>query len=346
MTKTCELYKYNPTFYATKRDEIGYFASDFLDTELDDDHVCWLNIADLSNHLSIGQLCNKLHIDKLSIENIYQFLRRPKVEEYADYMFFSVIFAETTLAPEENISQNQVTFFLGENYLLSFQNGLKGYFDDVRNRIEKPRGKIRAKKSDFLLYRCMEAIIDNYHTIIDDVILESTLIEARLHTEEDKAMLHDIEHQKKKLIQLRRIARPMRDVTEQLNSTESPFIEAENQRYFRNLNNSCGYVIEEIESQIQILDGMANFYYAAQGQRMNEIMRILTIVSAIFIPLTFIVGVYGMNFENIPELRMKNAYFVVLGVMISIGVTLFTYFLRRGWVKRSDYSLEKNKQKK
>jgi magnesium transporter len=105
-------------------------------------------------------------------------------------------------------------------------------------------------------------------------------------------------------------------------------------------------VIEEIESQIQILDGMANFYYAAQGQRMNEIMRILTIVSAIFIPLTFIVGVYGMNFENMPELRMKNAYLVVLGVMISIGVTLFMYFLRRGWVKRSDYSLEKNKQKK
>jgi len=337
----CELYRYNQCFFSLKKDEITYFASDFLDSELDADHVSWLNIHDIRDQHSVKLLCTKLHIDKLSIENIYIKQRRPKVEEYPNYIYFSVTLTDLNDRYSDMFSENQVTFFLGDEYLITMQHGLKGYFDSVRDRIEHSKGKIRRQKSDFLLYRCMEAILDNYYLIIDDVSENSTKIENRLHQHEDKAILHDIETQKRKLIHLRTIARPIRDITEQLYSSETKLIHEENTRYFKTLNSNCNNLITEIDSQIQILDGLANFYYAAQGQRMNEIMKVLTIVSAIFIPLTFIAGVYGMNFENMPELKMKNAYFDVVGVMIITGVLLFLYFIKKGWLKKSDYHINK-----
>ena len=162
-----------------------------------------------------------------------------------------------------------------------------------------------------------------------------------MHEQEDKLILHDIETQKRKLIQLRTISRPMRDMAEQLHSSETKLIAHDNVKYFKSLNSSCNNMITEIDSQIQILDGLANFYYAAQGQRMNEIMKVLTIVSAIFIPLTFIAGVYGMNFEYLPEKEWKYGYFIIWGIMLLIGVSLFIIFIKKGWLKRSDYHIEK-----
>jgi magnesium transporter len=126
----------------------------------------------------------------------------------------------------------------------------------------------------------------------------------------------------------------MRDITYQLQSAESNLIEKSNKLYFRNLKDSCLTVLDEIDANKQILDGMNNLYYAVQGQRMNEIMKVLTIVSSIFIPLTFIVGVYGMNFENMPELKYKYGYYTVVGIMFLVGILLLSYFIRRGWLKR------------
>jgi len=340
MENNCELYKYNQCFYAIKKESIAYFASDFLEAELDDDHLCWLNVHGLSDKAAIRQLCTKLNIENISIENIYINQRRPKVEEYKNYLYFSVHFTNSMPRDVEHLQVDQVTFFLGKDYLITLQTSGNRYFDLVRERIEMAKGKIRSQKADFLLYRCMEAILDNYYAIIDEVIGATDSLEKRLHEQEDKKILHDIEAQKRKLIQLRTISRPLRDMTEQIMSSEGELIKSENLRYYKNLNNHSINLIIEIDSQIQILDGLANFYYAAQGQRMNEIMKVLTIVSSIFIPLTFIAGVYGMNFENMPELKMTYAYFAVMGLMISIGIGLFVYFLRRGWLKRSDYSNE------
>jgi magnesium transporter len=336
----CELYKYNHCFYSIKNDDISYFATDFLEAELDEDHVNWLNIHDLSDHESIKKLCSKLHIEKISIENIYIQQRRPKVEEYSNYIYFSVIFTDLKGSSPFMFSENQVTFFLGADYLITLQDGFKGYFDSVRDRIEFAKGKIRRQKSDFLLYRCMESILDNYYQIIDEVAEISNKIEERLQEHEDKLILNDIENQKRKLIQLRIISRPLRDITEQLNGSETQLIDKDNLRYFKSLDNHCKNLVSEIDSQIQILDGLANFYYAAQGQRMNEIMKVLTIVSALFIPLTFIVGIYGMNFEYMPELKKKYGYATVLIVMAISAILMFLYFVKKGWLKKSDYHLD------
>jgi len=125
----------------------------------------------------------------------------------------------------------------------------------------------------------------------------------------------------------------MRDITIQLESAETPFIHSRNGHYFSNLKFLCESVLEEIDSSKQSLDGLSNIYYANQGQRMNQIMKILTVISSIFIPLTFIAGVYGMNFENMPELKLKWGYFLVMSLMLSIGVGLFVYFFKKGWFK-------------
>ncbi|MNY25332.1 Magnesium transport protein CorA [compost metagenome] len=149
-------------------------------------------------------------------------------------------------------------------------------------------------------------------------------------------VLQKVEWEKRKLLDLRKIVFPMKELMAQLDRVENDLIIEDNIHYFRELKDTCYSLIDEIESQKQMLDGVANLYYAIQGQRMNEIMKVLTVTSAIFIPLTFVVGVYGMNFENMPELQSKYGYFFVWGFMILITAVLVFIFWKRGWLKRNN----------
>ena len=329
-----QLYKYNATFYSVKKESSSYFADEFLESELDNDHVAWLNFHGIEDTESIEQLCHKLGIDKLTIESIHKQVRRPKVEEYSKYMSFHVMSALPKELGNPFLHQDQISFLMGENYLISFQDKPSDHFPDVRDRIEKGRGKIRAKGSDFLMFRMLEAIIDNYFEVLEEISSQIETIDAQLHLTQDKSILASIELEKRKLIELRKIAQPMRDVTNQLENSESPFIQSSNRHYFRSLRSSCMSVLEEIDANKQILEGMANLYYAAQGQRMNEIMRVLTVVSSIFIPLTFIVGVYGMNFEYMPELKYTYGYYSVIAFMFALSIGLVVLFIKRGWIKK------------
>lgn len=330
-----QLYKYNSEFFSINKEESHYFSQQFVEAEIDRDYVSWLNFHGLEDRNDIEHLCRKLQIDKLSVENIYQSLRRPKVEEYTKYMFFSVKSALPTELPGMKLNQEQITFILGEHYLISFQEKSSDHFTEVRDRIQNNRGKIRSKGADFLLFRMLEAIIDNYFEVLEDISDNIDDIDKRLHKAENKSIFHEIEEEKRKLIELRKIAQPMRDITLQLEHSESPYLDKSNFHYFTHLRSSCISVLEEIDANKQILDGMANLFYAAQGQRMNEIMRVLTVVSSIFIPLTFIVGVYGMNFKYMPELEYPYGYYTIIGIMFAIGLGLLIFFLKRGWLRKN-----------
>lgn len=331
----CQLYKYNHEFYLLNRETPIHFKENFHQNELDDDHVSWLNFHGLKDRDSIENLCKNIGIENLNIETIYYPSRRPKVEEYPNYMFFSIQSALPSESNKSLLNQENISFILGKDYLISFQHRSSDHFTDVRDRIQKARGKIRTKKSDFLLFRLLEAIIDNYFEVVENISEKIEALDAMILNYNDKNILKEIEIEKRKLIELRKITQPMRDITYQLESAESNLIEKANKRYFKNLKDACITVLDEIDANKQILEGMANLYYAEQGQRMNEIMKVLTVVSSIFIPLTFIVGVYGMNFENMPELKYKYGYYTVVGVMFLIGLILLSYFLKRGWLKRN-----------
>ena len=333
----CQLYKYNSSFYAIEKDEANHFVNDFIESEIDPDYVSWLNFHSLSDRDSIEKICTKLGVDKLSIEGIHNIIRRPKVEEYPNYMFFSVKSALPDDSDISSLDQEQITFILGKNYLISFQEKSSEHFKDVRDRIEKARGKIRSKGTDFLLFRMLEGIIDNYFEVLETISENISVIDAKLHISENKSIFKEIEIEKRRLIELRKIVQPMRDVTMQLEHSESNLLDRSNFYYFSNLKSSCVSALEEIDANKQILEGMSNLFYAAQGQRMNEIMKMLTVISSLFIPLTFIVGVYGMNFEFMPELKWRFGYFFVWGIMLVIILGLMIYFTKKGWLKRDKF---------
>ena len=185
----CQLYKYNSSFFLIKKEKAAYFAQNFLLNELDDDHVAWLNFHSIADIPSIETLCLNLKIDKIGIENIYKEARRPKVEENNGYIFFNVISALPSQNKKDLIHKDQLTFFLAKNYLISLQSMDGQHFNDVRDRIEKDRGKIRTKKSDFLLFRSLEAIVDNYFEVLDNISEEMERIHEKLHKSEDKSLL-------------------------------------------------------------------------------------------------------------------------------------------------------------
>lgn len=330
--KNAQLYKYSQEFFAVRNEEVQQICSDFEPNAIDTDYVYWLNFHNLHDRQALELLCQKLQLDKLSIESIFLPLRRSKVEEYPNYLFFQIHTLRnnsSTAAETEKLS-----FVVGKSFLLSFQDHQGQHFSDVRERIEKSKGKIRSQKSDFLLFRLLDALIDEIFVKTEEVSDQIDIIDTGIHSNMKSHLLREIETQKRELIELRKLIQPIKDLLAGLENMDHPLIDPANKHYFKNLRNSCTSLLEDVDAHKQILDSLSNLYYAAQGQRMNEIMKVLTVVSSIFIPLTFIVGIYGMNFKYMPELEKPNGYYTVLGVMVFISISLIAYFLKRGWLKR------------
>jgi len=328
---SCQLYKYNDSFYLHKNESASYFSQKFAQNDVTSDSISWLNFHGISEKDNITALCESLKIDKLCIESIFSETRRAKVEEYEKYAFFSI---KSAIDENNYISSEEITFVLSNNYLISFQEKPADYFNQIRFRITHNEGVIRKKTSDFLLFRMLESIVDNYFNAVESINEEIFQIDKILSQSNKSEILKKIEHEKKKLLELKKIVIPMRDISIQLENANILFIHNNNRNHFVNLRFLCESVLEEIDASKQILDGLNNLYYAAQGQRMNEIIKILTIVSTIFIPLTFIAGVYGMNFLYMPELRHPLGYFWTLGIMTFIGIALLGFFWGKGWLKK------------
>ncbi len=330
--KNAQLYKYSQEFFAVQNEEVHQICSDFEPNAIDTDYVYWLNFHNLQDRQALELLCQKLQLDKLSMESIFLPLRRSKVEEYPNYLFFQIHTLRNNAATAAEIEK--LSFVVGKSFLLSFQDHQGQHFSDVRERIEKSKGKIRSQKSDFLLFRLLDALIDEIFVKTEEVSDQIDIIDAGIHSNMKSHLLHEIETQKRELIELRKLIQPIKDLLAGLENMDHPLIDPSNKHYFKNLRNSCTSLLEDVDAHKQILESLSNLYYAAQGQRMNEIMKVLTVVSSIFIPLTFIVGVYGMNFKYMPELEYPYGYYTVVLIMILIGVGLLSYFIKRGWLKR------------
>ncbi len=331
-TNTAQLFKYDKEYFLVTKNEPAYFANNFVSSELDENQVSWLNFHSITDVESISSLCDKLKIDKIVVEDIYTKIQRPKVEEYHNYIFFSIRSALPTNDEFGTLIYEQISFILGERYLISFQDKSSDHFMEVRDRIETNKGRIRQKGPDFLLFRMLEAIVENYFEVVEEIQQNTIRLEKRLMRSAHSDTLKLIEHDKRRLAELRKIAIPMRDVALRIYNSENEQFKRENASYFDDLKDECIGVLEEIEVSKQTLDGLTNLYYAVQGQRMNEIMKVLTVISAIFIPLTFLAGIYGMNFQNMPELTHPNGYYILLIVMFVIAVMLISIFKARGWL--------------
>lgn len=329
----CQLYAYN-------QDEIDFQkfneseVLDFYSSEkLSKDHSYWLNFHSLTNKEAISAFFDAHGFHRLTLEDVYTEKHRPKLEEFSNYIFFSI---QSALPMEENdttLNQEQISFILGDNFLISLQEKHSDHFPDVRERLEQGIGMIRKKGSDFLLFRLLDAIVDNYFEVLEHNTKIIQELELKVLRDTKEETLQQVEKIKRNLIELRRIVVPLKDIALQLEKSTNDLIAKDNAHYFYDLKDNCLSALDEIDANKNVLESLSNLYYAAQGQKMNEIMKLLTIVSTIFIPLTFIAGVYGMNFTNMPELKMKLGYFIVWGVMLLIAVLLWFYFRSKGWIK-------------
>lgn len=333
MNKPCQLYKFNTGTYELEKNNEEHFLNVFDTSLLDKNYTYWLNFHRVSEKEILEKFWDKQSYHRLTFEDVYSLKQRPKLEEFDNYLFFTIQSVLPKGGETHELEMEQISFILGENYLLSFQERSSDHFTEVRDRLHNSIGKIRERGADFLLFKMLDAIVDNLFETLENINELNRSLENRVLRNSSHHTLNVVEVQKRKLTQLRKIVMPLKEIAMQLEKLETRFLLTENKPYFSDLKDNCLAIIDEITTNKQVLDSLTNLYYAMQGQRMNEIMKVLTIVSSIFIPLTFIVGVYGMNFKYMPELAMPYGYYIVWGVMLLVALALTIFFIRKGWLK-------------
>ena len=256
--------------------------------------------------------------------------QRPKVEDYEDYIFFSV--KSILRTEDQQLNIEQLSFVLGKNYIVSFQEEVGDHFDHIRDKMRAGLGHVRRRECDFLLFQLLDAILDNFFETIDSVNQEVTLLEKETLTNPRQSTLLLIEKNKKDVDKIKKALSPFKEALTNILKDRTHYITKRNRKYFRDLKNSCAHAIEEANATYSALESLTNIYFSSLSQKMNETMKVLTTVATIFIPLTFIVGVYGMNFEYMPELSWKYGYFGIWAIMIGVLFGMIVYFKRKKWL--------------
>jgi len=298
---------------------------------IDSKPITWININGLNHIDAIEKIGTYCHLHPLILEDIANTQQRPKIDEYENYLF--VVLKMLYFDMDEKLSIEHISFVLGDGFVISFQESDGDVFDPIRNRIRNNKGRIRTMGGDYLLYALMDAIVDNYFNLIEtmgDKIeeLEDDLFEEKPNDD----ITYDIQNLKKEILKIRRAVFPLREVVNRLEKSEHKLILNKTQFYLRDLYDHIIQVSENIEIYRDMIWGLMDMYMTTISNKMNEVMKVLTIIATIFIPLTFIAGIYGMNFDNIPELHHKYGYFILWGIMILIFVGLLYYFKRRKWL--------------
>lgn len=323
-------------------DEHGYkeFKNVLLDkviTECKDTlqagNIKWLNIHGLNDTGLIQKITELFKIEPFIVGDILNTSRRTRIEEMDDILFFSV----KSILPEEKggiIKTEQISFLLKDNVIVSFQEKKSDYFTHIRERIRTGGGIVRKKKNDYLLYLMLDAIMENFFVTIErfeDKV--EALHDGRINYKND--FIAGIQESRDNLNFIKRSITPLREALYNLKSEkeedEYETISKSTHSYFARLHQKCLEMLDQVDYGLTSLDSASNFHFSAQSQRMNQIMKTLTIFSVIFMPLTFIVGVYGMNFDNMPELHEKDGYYWALGVMVFIAICMTIYFKKKDW---------------
>ena len=327
-----QLFVYNSESYTENKNlELG---ENEIENLLQSNDVKWLNVHGLHDIELIKKIVERLGIDAYIAGDILNVAKRTRMEELGDVLFFSI----KSILPENqdnSVHVEQISFLLKDNLLVSFQEKRGDFFTHIRERIKTNSGIVCKKKNDFLLYLMLDAVMENFYITIEkyEELIEELQIESKINEKQD--VLIRIEKCSDDLNYLKRAIIPLKDSLYNLKSMQDDDdfngIEKSNYTFFARLHQKSLELLDQIDYDMNSLDSASSFYFSAQSHRMNEIMKTLTVVTVVFIPLTFIVGVYGMNFENIPELKNPNGYFITLGVMFVIVLGMIYYFKRKKW---------------
>ena len=320
---------------------LSYSDANFQEQEVDSvekavafrkkDSVMWLNIDGVHMPKIIEQVGKNFGVHPLVLEDIADTGQRPKIEDFEDYMY--VVLKMFRFDEKENeIQTEQISLVLGHDFVISFQEREGDVFDPIRERLRNNKGRIRKASADYLVYALMDAVVDNYFLIMEKLGETIEEIEDRLVISPSSETVHIIHDLKRQMIVLRKSVWPLRDVISRLERSESPLIMRSTLIYLRDVYDHTVQVMDSVDTFRDMLSGMLDIYLSSVSNRMNEIMKVLTVIATIFIPLTFIAGIYGMNFSYMPELAEPWGYPAVLILMATLSIGMVIYFRRKHWI--------------
>lgn len=299
-----------------------------------DDRICWIDIDGIHNADTVKEVGQRFGMHPLSVEDILDPEGRPKFEEYPDYLYLVARMVTRASIGSDDIETEQISLILGRDFVLTFQEHDGDVFDRVRKRLRDPSSEVRRRQSDFLAYTLLDAIVDDYFYAIDRLADELEKIDDTPPAEmppETPASVHRI---KRRLLTLRKAIRPLHSAVSALTRSEARggWIRPETQPFLRDLLDNLTVELDDIDLHRETCTALLDLYQATADHRLNEEMRVLTVITTIFIPLTAITGFFGMNFDHLPGLHSWAGFFIAIGSMVLITTSLFLYFKRRGWL--------------
>ncbi|OGW53235.1 MAG: magnesium and cobalt transport protein CorA [Nitrospirae bacterium RIFCSPLOWO2_02_42_7] len=291
----------------------------------------WINIEGIHDVRVLERLGECYGFHSLILEDILNTDQRPKMEDHGEYIY--VVLKMLNSDKNNSVVIEQISLLLGKNFVISLQEGLEGdVFNPVRERIRSGKGRIRKMGSDYLAYALLDSIVDNYFIVLEKLGEKIEVLEEELITNPKRETLHAIHNLKREMIFLRKSVWPLREVISGLERGESSLISKSTQIFLRDLYDHTIQVIDTVEAFRDMLSGMLDIYLSSVSNKMNEVMKVLTIIATIFIPLTFIAGVYGMNFRNMPEIEWQWGYPLSLLIMGGVAVIMLVFFRKKRWI--------------
>ncbi|WP_411895496.1 magnesium/cobalt transporter CorA [Winogradskyella sp. A2] len=295
------------------------------------DSVTWINVEGLNYTKEIEHIGNQYGLHPLVLEDIVNTTQRPKIDEYDNYLF--VVLKMLYYDKEEKIVIEQVSMVLGKNYVLTFQESEGDVFGTIRDRLRHANGRIRGLKSDYLLYALIDAVVDKYFSIIETLGNKIEDLETELFAGHSREGINiEVQQLKREILKVRRAIFPLREIINRIEKGEHPLIYKRTITYYRDIYDHLIQVSENIDIYREMIWSLMDMYMTTISNKMNEVMKVLTIIATIFIPLTFIAGIYGMNFDNIPELHYKYSYYILWGIMLMLFLGMLYYFKKKKWL--------------
>lgn len=308
----------------------SYGTDDFLKVELENKKN-WANINGLWNVDFIQKVGHKFNIDALLLEDIVNTSTRPKVDEIDNSFFFSA--KMVGIHPDKDtLVKEQISIVLKENIVITFQEEEGDVFDFLRTRLLETKTKLKEKGADFLLYRLVDTLVDNYFYVTEFFSDKIQELENNILSNPNRGVVMEIQTLKNELIHVRKDIFPLREALNRVLKEKPDLIGEDTFKYFYDVYEHIIQVTESLDSQREQVSNLMDLYMSSVSQKMNQVMQLLTLISVIFIPLTFIAGIYGMNFENMPELKSEYGYFIVLGVMGFLATFMFAIYKLKGWL--------------
>ena len=292
--------------------------------------VDWYDMRGLHDTILLEKFGKQFDIHPLILEDIADIGQRPKYEEYERGVFL-IASALSFNTHDLSIQIEQVSIYFCKGLCLSWQETESDLFDAVRERIKVGKGRIRMRGTDYLAYALLDVLVDKYLQVIDEIGNEIEKLEDEILLNPNQNIRERIHHLKKETLKIRKIITPMREAVNRLSKAENQFIDENTQLFVRDLYDHTVQVQEIMETYRDTLNGLQDLYLSEISFKMNQVMQVLTIITTIFVPLSFLAGLYGMNFDYIPELHHRNGYFILLGVMFLIGVSFMAWFKKKGW---------------